>query len=203
MQGLGMFLSFSLHVLKAAISLNATDGSDDSQMLWNWHTIDACFISESWHIQNNAMFAATCIGVILLVVLVEFLRRLGKEYDSLITRGCQRQAEAFRTRPTSSGCSPVVDEYATGQPNVVTYRATLVQQTIRALIHAATFAGAYITMLLAMYYNGYIIICIFIGAGLGKFLCDWMIIKIDLTVLEDGDCKRPSRIEPTTTVCCD
>lgn len=23
-------------------------------------------------------------------------------------------------------------------------------------------------------YNGYIIICIFIGAGLGKFVCDWM-----------------------------
>jgi hypothetical protein len=29
-------------------------------------------------------------------------------------------------------------------------------------------------MLLAMYYNVYIIICIFIGAGLGKFVCDWM-----------------------------
>lgn len=173
------------------------------QMLWNWHTIDACFISESWHIQNNGMFAATCIGVILLVLLVEFLRRLGKEYDSLITRRCQRQAAAFRTKPASPGCSPAVDESAPGQPTVVTYRATLVQQAIRALIHAATFAGAYITMLLAMYYNGYIIICIFIGAGLGKFLCDWMIIKIDLTESEDGDCKRSSRIEPTTTVCCD
>ncbi|KAK3937233.1 hypothetical protein QBC46DRAFT_416564 [Diplogelasinospora grovesii] len=27
-------------------------------------------------------------------------------------------------------------------------------------------------MLLAMYYNGYVIICIVIGAGLGKFLCE-------------------------------
>lgn len=37
----------------------------------------------------------------------------------------------------------------------------------------ATFAVAYFIMLLAMYFNGYIIICIFIGALLGKFLCDW------------------------------
>lgn len=35
------------------------------------------------------------------------------------------------------------------------------------------FAVAYIIMLMAMYYNGYIIICIFIGAFLGAFLFAW------------------------------
>jgi copper transporter 1 len=37
----------------------------------------------------------------------------------------------------------------------------------------AQFGVAYITMLLAMYYNGYIIICIVIGAGLGVFVFSW------------------------------
>ena len=35
------------------------------------------------------------------------------------------------------------------------------------------FAVAYFVMLLAMYFNGYIIICIFIGAFLGSFIFSW------------------------------
>jgi copper transporter 1 len=53
-------------------------------MLWNWYTIDACFLSSSWKITSNGMFAGSCIGVILLVMFLEFLRRLGKEYDRYI-----------------------------------------------------------------------------------------------------------------------
>lgn len=45
----------------------------------------------------------------------------------------------------------------------------------------ATFAVAYCIMLLAMYFNGYIIICIFIGALLGKFLCDWESYKFPIS----------------------
>jgi copper transporter 1 len=37
----------------------------------------------------------------------------------------------------------------------------------------AQFAVAYIIMLLAMYFNGYLIICIFIGAFIGAFIFDW------------------------------
>jgi copper transporter 1 len=35
------------------------------------------------------------------------------------------------------------------------------------------FAVAYFIMLLAMYYNGYIIICIFIGAFFGALIFSW------------------------------
>jgi copper transporter 1 len=59
-------------------------------------------------------------------------------------------------------------------PQTVTFRASPLQQFVRSLIHAATFGLAYIVMLLAMYYNGYVLISILIGALLGKFLCDWM-----------------------------
>lgn len=36
------------------------------------------------------MFAGSCIGVLLLVMTLEFLRRLGKEYDRYILRQHQR-----------------------------------------------------------------------------------------------------------------
>lgn len=38
------------------------------------------------------------------------------------------------------------------------------------------------------YYNGYIILSIFVGAGLGKFLCDWLVVNV---VVADGSaCER-------------
>jgi len=41
------------------------------------------------------------------------------------------------------------------------------------------FAVAYFIMLLAMYYNGYIIICIFIGAWIGAFGFSWETIEMN------------------------
>lgn len=160
-------------------------------MLFNWYTIDACFLSTGWQIKNNGMFAATCIGIILLVILVEALRRLGKEYDTLLTRQFQRQAAALAAK--KDNCVTRTESVGLG----LKFRVTPLQQLARAVIHALTFGGAYIVMLLAMYFNVYMIICIFIGAGLGKFLCDWMIVTVGAPEgLED------IKGVQETTVCC-
>uniref|UniRef100_L7IY40 Copper transport protein n=1 Tax=Pyricularia oryzae (strain P131) TaxID=1143193 RepID=L7IY40_PYRO1 len=58
-----------------------------------------------------------------------------------------------------------------------------ISQFLRALLHAITFAIAYIVMLLAMYFNGYILVSIFLGAGLGKFLTDWLVVQV---VVDNG-----------------
>ena len=170
-------------------------------MIWNWYTIDACFLTEGWHIQNNGMFAATCIGAMLLVVLLEFLRRAGKEYDALILRQFQRHVAAQTAAARSSSTSCCSDDTPRAVlPTTVTMRVTPLQQLIRSVIHAVTFGIAYITMLLAMHFNGYVIICIIIGAGIGKFVCDWMVAKI---VVDDGNTgKGGAKGIEETTVCC-
>ncbi|KZZ94398.1 Ctr copper transporter [Moelleriella libera RCEF 2490] len=174
------------------------DGACKISMLWNWYTIDACFLSPSWHITNNGMFAATCIGVVLLVMLVEFFRRLGREYDAHILR-------QFRRRQ-SSRHSILDDDDDSGFPSsshVVTFRATFLQQATRAVLHAVTFGSAYIVMLLAMYFNGFVIISIFIGAGLGKFFCDWLEVRMDMEAAKQAADGRggPKGIEEPS-VCC-
>lgn len=58
------------------------------------------------------------------------------------------------------------------------YRPSPVEQVVRALLHMVQFAVAYFVMLLAMYYNGYIIICIFIGAFLGSLIFSWEPISL-------------------------
>lgn len=140
------------------------------------------------------MFAASCIGVVFLVISLELLRRVSKEYDMAILRKFQQSVatrDQTKSQSTLEGCRP--------QPRVVVFRPSPIQQLIRAVLHAVTFGVAYIIMLLAMYYNGYIIICIFIGAGLGKFLCDWAPQRIPVgTAFEQhGDSG-----EEGPTVCC-
>ncbi|KAI1803605.1 Ctr copper transporter family-domain-containing protein [Daldinia bambusicola] len=152
-------------------------------MLWNWYTVDACFISSSWHITSKGMFAGSCIAVILLGILLEFLRRSVKEYDSYLIRknvtsglvvsvASHDENEDGRTSPkpgqtATGGLSSVCPASSSG------YRPKLFEQAIRAFLHTAQFVVAYFLMLLAMYYNGYIIICIFIGAYIGSFIFQW------------------------------
>lgn len=55
-------------------------------MLWNWYTVDACFLSSTWHVKSKAQFAGSVIGVCLLVMAIEGVRRLGREYDRRLLR---------------------------------------------------------------------------------------------------------------------
>jgi len=132
------------------------------------------------------MFAGSCIGVILLVMSLEFLRRLGKEYDRYILRQYQRSfsspqccAPVLPISPKTKDATPSDTEAASqgsrdvGAPSMGTFRPNIFQQMIRATMHMLQFSVAYFVMLLAMYYNGYFIICIIIGAWLGAFVFSW------------------------------
>ncbi|KAL8712576.1 MAG: hypothetical protein Q9220_003107 [cf. Caloplaca sp. 1 TL-2023] len=159
-------------------------------MLWNWYTVDSCFISSTWHITSKGMFAGSCIGVVLLACAHQFLTRLQREYDAYLIRQSlahgipsndfsvhrngseSSQDREIETGKGSSGGSLIASR---GLASAETKRLvpTVFQQVVRALIHMVQFAVAYFIMLLAMYYNGYIIICILIGAFLGFFIFSW------------------------------
>lgn len=151
------------------------------------------------------MFAGSCIGVVLLVMCLEALRRLSKEYDryilqrfkkDLLTK--QQGSSTYKQNPTDSTNGNTNTDCCTNNNNsnsrqqyktdnvttttptpllastrTIHFRPSPIQQSIRALLHMVTFAIAYFVMLLAMYYNGYFIICIFIGAYLGAFVFSW------------------------------
>jgi solute carrier family 31 (copper transporter), member 1 len=141
------------------------------------------FISRTWRITSTGMFAGSCIGVICLVFSLEFLRRLGKEYDKYLLRDHERQL--YRRTTSGSSEEPLnnTDRSRDGKSVAVTglqrhrhqqaFKPNMLQQSIRALLHMLQFGVAYFIMLLAMYYNGYVIICILIGALLGSFIFNW------------------------------
>ncbi|KAF7894528.1 uncharacterized protein EAF01_009979 [Botrytis porri] len=158
-------------------------GGCQISMLWNWYTIDSCFISRTWHITSNGMFAGSCIGVILLVMSLEFLRRASREYDRYIIRQARKQQQHITSNidinPKINESDPQSTQaVVTTQRNTQNFRPDLWQQIIRAFFHMMQFAVAYFVMLLAMYFNGYIIICIIIGAFLGAFVFSWEPINL-------------------------
>ncbi|PQE11091.1 Ctr copper transporter family protein [Rutstroemia sp. NJR-2017a BVV2] len=140
------------------------------------------FIARSWHIRSTGMFAGSCIGVILLVMSLEFLRRASKEYDRYIVRQASQNTrqvtsvDASTVKAPSDGSDVAVTTRAA--PFATHFRPSLLQQAIRAGFHMVQFAVAYFVMLLAMYYNGYFIICIIIGAYLGAFVFSWENIQL-------------------------
>ncbi|KAL4730732.1 Copper Transporter integral membrane protein that functions in high affinity copper transport [Fusarium chlamydosporum] len=143
-------------------------------MLWNWNTVGSCFIARSWHITSKGMFAGSCIGVILLVVFLEALRRSVKEWDRYLLRQHVAKFSGASIGPSGSENDKEGNIAVASYDNTLPqFRPNVWQQAIRALLHLMQFAVAYFVMLLAMYFNGYIIICIFIGAYLGAFIFHW------------------------------
>ncbi|GLB05445.1 hypothetical protein AtubIFM57258_000731 [Aspergillus tubingensis] len=176
-------------------------------MLWNWTTIDACFLSSTWHINTAGQFAVSCIAVAFLVVLLDFLRLLSKQYEDHLQRQFQRYVAA---QTTSDRMQFFCGDSLEHGPTVLTFRASPWQQLARALLHTLQFGLAYIIMLIAMFYNGYMIISIFLGAFLGKVFCDRGEYRV--VVARPGarttDATKAMEIEPGkqteewTTGCC-
>ena len=131
-------------------------------MLWNWYTIDACFLSSTWQIQSKGAFAGSCIGVIFLVMSLEFLRRAQREFDRYLTRSKSRSIRSLGDSSTES--SNDFDRSGIGKDtNIVRVRASRVeykaqlrlwQHVIRSFLYMMQFAVGYFIMLLAMYFNG-------------------------------------------------
>jgi copper transporter 1 len=142
-------------------------------MTWNWHTIDACFLSKNWRVRNQADFAGVCMAVFFLVILFEIIRRFTREYDRhLIRKATKHNAMTSADFTASETGGPSMMSWMNPTPKDV-FRPTIVQQLIRCAGYMVQFGLGYLIMLLAMYYNGYIIICILLGAFVGHFAAGW------------------------------
>ena len=130
-------------------------------MLWNWYTVDACFLSSTWHIRSGGAFAGSCIGVIFLVLSLEFLRRAQREFDRYLVRRnvnlLSRQSTAQSVDDDSDrGQAKRSASISLRRARHIEYKAQLRlwQHIVRSFLYMMQFAVGYFVMLLAMYYNG-------------------------------------------------
>jgi copper transporter 1 len=110
---------------------------------------------------------------------LEFLRRMAKVYDNHLIRQYQL-AHPGRASSETKGLLPSIGSDG-GPPANATrppFRPNMKQQAARATFHMLQFAVAYFVMLLAMYYNGFILLAICIGAWFGSFVFSWETINM-------------------------
>lgn len=163
------------------------------------------------------------MGIFVIVILIEVIRRFGREWDRYIVRSAQasrqnqlaaqpRHAAASELSPTSSAShekvpsgavpphAPELDSSMYGYParaglrgsaarfwarNPRRFRPSLLQQLIRSLIYGVQFTGAYLVMLMAMTFNGYILLAICVGGLFGHFISTWDALAFDVDSKDD------------------
>ncbi|KAJ7822428.1 Ctr copper transporter family-domain-containing protein [Mycena leptocephala] len=144
-------------------------------MLWNWDTVDSCFISEQWHIHTIQQYAGSLIALFLIVILLEGVRRLARVYDRFILR-------RYQSRLAHGILSKISETFRNNRP----FKPTLIQQFIRSLFYFFQFSTAYLIMLAAMTHNGGVILAVFAGALVG-FLFFGRDTVPGATVIESSD----------------
>ncbi|KAL2313823.1 Copper transport protein ctr4 [Schizosaccharomyces pombe] len=157
----GMNMSNSTTSMSGMNMTNTTTTAKASScklsMYWNWYTIDACFITKHWHITSKHMFVGSIFGIIFMMMALELVRRGQREFD----RWCVR-----RFSPASNSCCHSGAPVHSGPSMAL----RIFLHFLRSCFYLVQYIVAYIAMLLAMYYNGYVILFLFCGTFFGYFL---------------------------------
>lgn len=136
-------------------------------MLWNWYTIDTCFIAKSWHVTSRGMFAGSCIGVFFFVFACQWLSRISKEFDAVLASNYDPNTSQNNFNSQVNPLIHSVSHKWLVKPDTA---VPLHYHLIKTLLYTLEWGASYLIMLLFMYYNGYIIISCILGAFFGKLV---------------------------------
>jgi copper transporter 1 len=126
-------------------------------MLLNWNTIDSCFLSSSIHVRSSFVFFLACLGSFLLVISLEFVRRLQREFDGYLRARQSFLGEKEYDLPEEMEeklLDKEVEENGVMAKRKSGIGAIVSEQILRGLIHVVQFSVSYCIMLLFMYSNG-------------------------------------------------
>ncbi|GAA5826892.1 hypothetical protein JCM5353_004475 [Sporobolomyces roseus] len=150
----------------SGMSMDMGAGACKISMIWNWNTIDACFLSEDWRIRSLGGYVGSLIGIFFMVVVLEVFRRMGRDYDRQIRSAYYRRETAALAAVASSSKSPLPANALVPAP----FRPSYNQQIIRSAFYGISFGTAYVLMLLVMSYNGGVFFAIVLGGAVGHFI---------------------------------
>jgi copper transporter 1 len=130
-------------------------------MIFNWQIEDTCVVFEWWHIKGPATFILSCIGVALIAAFYEWLRaysnRIEYKWKEAAFLAAARDDEQEEERNST---------YAYYQQHAQLSRK---RECIKSIYYAILVAISFWLMLVFMTYNGYLMMAVVLGAGLGHF----------------------------------
>ncbi|KAJ3737361.1 Ctr copper transporter [Lentinula guzmanii] len=146
-------------------------------MLWNTQIIDTCIVFRTWHISTNTAFSFSCLAIIGLGVLYEYLRVLQKSIDTRIALSLVKDQRRNRSRSSSGRSTPEVPLEDEGllsgrvfKANVTGVPVPLPSRIIRSVLYGISVFLSFFLMLVFMTYNAYLILSVVLGAAIGHFI---------------------------------
>ncbi|KAJ3901683.1 Ctr copper transporter family-domain-containing protein [Lentinula edodes] len=145
-------------------------------MLWNTQIVDTCIVFRSWHISTNTAFVISCLAIVALGVLYEYLRVFQKLIDTRIALSLVKDKRS-RSRSSSGRNSPEIPLEEEGLLSGRVFKAKvtgvpvpLPSRIFRAVLYGISVFLSFFLMLVFMTYNAYLILSVVLGAALGHFI---------------------------------
>ncbi|KAI3322237.1 Ctr copper transporter [Xylariaceae sp. AK1471] len=153
-------------------------------MLFTWDTTNLCIVFRQWHVRGSASLVFSLLAIVAICAGYEALREATRKYELWLA---SRSATHNSSRARNEGLfqdDPTHDERgqerdAETTPFLGTERssgssseAPISQRAriVKAALYAVQNFYAFMIMLLFMTYNGYVMIAVAVGAGLGYYL---------------------------------
>ncbi|KAI2613630.1 Ctr copper transporter family protein [Hypoxylon fragiforme] len=116
-------------------------------MLFTWDTTNLCIVFRQWHVRGPTSLIFSLLAIIALCAGYEALREAIRRYEQSIAT---KQDASLRR---------------SGQADAIGRRAHLV----KSVLYGVQNFYAFMIMLLFMTYNGFVMLSVAIGAGLGYY----------------------------------
>lgn len=148
-------------------------------MLWNTQIEDTCVVFESWHISSRTALFISCVVIIGLGVLHEYLRLLQHRFDQHVALVVSKGKITVPASGRSSGRSTperggedvsllngrkIFRTSSSGIPVPIVFRL------LRAGLYGASVFLSFFLMLVFMTYNAYLITATVLGAAVGHYV---------------------------------
>ncbi|XP_038063959.1 high affinity copper uptake protein 1-like [Patiria miniata] len=137
---------------------------DVKDMLEHFHfSANVTILFNGWHVTTAPGMLGSCAVVILLAFFFEVLK-------TFRTLHLQQYATSVRHRIVESATekSRILETQAEGELKILSW-----PHGIQSLLHVLQAVIGYMLMLIVMTYNGWLILSVLIGIGLGYFASAW------------------------------
>ena len=144
-------------------------------MLFTWDTKDLCVVFRWWHVRGPWSLLFTLLGVVALGMSYEFLRHLARKYDECTLGAIRIDSPPLEPTDSDRVHPPPTSSPARFRPFVVVVRGAdrvrlaRRRHIVRAIMYGIQVFYSYLLMLVAMTYQGHVLIAIGIGAALGFY----------------------------------
>ncbi|KAL1845260.1 hypothetical protein VTK73DRAFT_785 [Phialemonium thermophilum] len=129
-------------------------------MLFTWDTNNLCIVFRWWHVTNLASLIASLLAIVALVAGYEALREAIRRYETWVNKRAE-------TAPQSATVTESTPFLSSGQTRGGVSRRA---HAIKAVLYGVQNFYAFMIMLIFMTYNGWVMIAVSVGAGVGYYI---------------------------------